>query len=258
MAQDSQLRCDLQVDIDPAVGLLETLLVLEGEPISLKVHLDRLRSSAVALFGSLPPRTLMLSMQIAASELKLGRLRATVNWPPRSEPQYHVEAEEVDSEDIFPAIGDGRPLHPVEVNGGLGSHKWADRSWVENLDPPVDGSVPLLFSAQTKDVLETIRGNIFLLKKGILSTPALDGRILPGIVRAQTIEIARSIGIEVAERRLALDELFAADEVFTTGSVRGIEPITVIDDVEIRSGPETLRLATNLRRAWLQSEEGAI
>lgn len=246
------------MSVDPTVGLLETLLVLEGRPVSLRVHIDRIWSSAVALFGGPPPESLVPAMQLAASELKLGRLRATVGWPPLSEPQCHVEAAEVDPEDVFPAVGEGRPLHTVEANGSLGPHKWADRSWVKHLDLPAGDSVPLLVSARTKDVLETIRGNIFLLKKGTLVTPALDGRILPGIARAQTIEVARDIGIDVAERPLALDELFAADEVFTTGSVRGIEPISVIDGAEIRSGPETPRLAANLRRAWLQTESGSV
>jgi para-aminobenzoate synthetase/4-amino-4-deoxychorismate lyase len=237
--------------VDPTVGLLETLLVLEGRPISLSVHLDRLRKSAMALFEAPPPKALAPLMQIAASELKLGRLRATVSWPPLSKPQCRIEAEEVDPEDVFPSVGEGRSLHTVVATGSLGSHKWADRSWAENLDLSVGDSVPLLFSAQTQDVLETIRGNIFLLKRGALVTPALDGRILPGIARAQTIEIARDIGIDVAERPFTLDELFAADEVFTTGSVRGIEPISIIDDVEIRSGLETPRLAAKLRRTWL-------
>jgi para-aminobenzoate synthetase/4-amino-4-deoxychorismate lyase len=233
---------------------LETLLVLDQKPISLEVHFDRLRHSAMALFGAPPPKRLLPSMQSAASGLKLGRLRATVRWPPGDRPQCRIEAEEVDPEDVFPAVGDGRSLHTVEVTGSLGPHKWADRSWVKNLSPPADSSVPLLFSAQTENVLETIRGNIFLLKAGSLLTPPLDGRILPGIVRAQTIEIARDMGIDVAEKPLVPDELFTADEVFTTGSVRGIESISVIDEEEIRSGPTARKLAVALRHAWLQRE----
>ena len=254
----NRLNCFLPVRIDPTVGLLETLLVIEGKPISLGAHIRRLWRSAAELLGGPLPKTLVPSVRLAASALKLGRLSATVSWPSLSRPQCHVVATEVNSDDVFPPTGEGRSLHTVATDRSLGPHKWADRSWVKDLDLPSGVSVPLLVSGQTKNVLEAVRGNIFLLNKQTLVTPALDRRILPGITRLQTIKIARDMGIQVAERCVALDELFTADEVFMTGSVRGIEPISAIDGTDIRSGTKTLELATHLRRVWFQAESESI
>jgi para-aminobenzoate synthetase/4-amino-4-deoxychorismate lyase len=86
-------------------------------------------------------------------------------------------------------------------------------------------------------------------------TPALDGRLLPGIARARAIEVARTAGIEVIERALTLDELAAADEVFTTGGVRGLEPIRrCVGLREWDSGEITARVRAELRRAWLGAD----
>jgi Amino-transferase class IV len=244
--------------VDPTAGLLETLLAIDGRPIFLDSHLERLKASAEAVFGESVPGTLAPSIEAAASGLKLGRLRAAVSWTAPGEPRSHIEAAEVEPDQFFPAAGEGRSLHPVEVEGSLGPHKWANRSWMEELNLPLSDSVPLLVSARTKEVLETIRGNVFMLKEGALITPALDGRILPGIAREQTIEVARDLGVEVAERPIHLDELLQADEVFTTASVRGIEPIGSIAAAEFGDGPDAPALAAKLRRVWLQRQPQSV
>ena len=53
--------------------------------------------------------------------------------------------------------------------------------------------------------------NVFFVIDGEVITPALDeGNILPGVTRASTIELLKSWGIPVTERRLAIDEVLEA------------------------------------------------
>ena len=81
----------------------------------------------------------------------------------------------------------------------------------------------------------------------------MDGSILPGIARAGVIEEAGRIGVEIREERLTLDDLHRAEEVFLTGSLRGVEPIRAIDGGAISfDGPLTTALAAALRRRWLR------
>ena len=108
-------------------------------------------------------------------------------------------------------------------------------------------SLPLLFDVG-EEVLEAGRGNVFIADGDILKTPAADGRILPGTARAAAIEVARGGGIEVREERLTRDDLFAADEVFLTGSVRGVEPVRSLDGASLAAtGGLGALLATGLR-----------
>merc|ERR1712060_678465 len=58
-----------------------------------------------------------------------------------------------------------------------------------------------------------------------LVTPSLSGTILPGITRRSIIELAQSLGYSVEERKLAIDELLQAQEVFTTGTAVVVSPV---------------------------------
>ena len=86
-------------------------------------------------------------------------------------------------------------------------------------------------------VSETNATNIFMVNhKGVLITPTPDS-CLPGITRATIIEIARTdCDIKVEVRRVSLAEFHAAEEVFTTGTMGGLSPVTCIDGRIIGNG----------------------
>ncbi|KAK9949223.1 hypothetical protein M0R45_004756 [Rubus argutus] len=71
-----------------------------------------------------------------------------------------------------------------------------------------------LDSVHKKYLEEVSSCNIFVVKDGVISTPAIKGTILPGITRKSIIDIARSQGFQVEERFVDVDELLEADEVF--------------------------------------------
>ena len=67
----------------------------------------------------------------------------------------------------------------------------------------------------------------FMLKSGVLVTPALQDTILPGITRDTVIQLARDRGIKVEERRVAIEEVLSeAREVFASGTAAGVTPIS--------------------------------
>ena len=95
-------------------------------------------------------------------------------------------------------------------------------------------------------VLEASRANVFLVEDGQIVTPPADGRILPGVTRRRVLELAT-----VSEEPVTLARLLAADEVFLTGSVRGVEPAYGYEQLTSwREGPVTAGVADALRRVW--------
>jgi branched-chain amino acid aminotransferase len=65
-----------------------------------------------------------------------------------------------------------------------------------------------------------------LMNEGTLVTPELGDTILPGITRKSIIQLARDRGINVEERRLDIEEVFAnGKECFVTGTAAGLTPI---------------------------------
>jgi len=97
---------------------------------------------------------------------------------------------------------------------------------------------------------EGIVSNLFFVKDGIVRTPAIATGILPGITRALTLELARSEGLETEEGYYTAADLLMADEVWLTGSVQELVPVTRIAEADgtVRTvgsglaGPVTTRL----------------
>lgn len=232
---------------DPALGIFETMLVVRGEPVAMREHLSRLEASVAAVYGTdLPARAHRVVAEHAAN-LELGRLRLTVapiGGGAPAELGLEVDAGELDGWPHFPEQPVALCLH--QVTGGLGCHKWADRAALPAAPP---GQAPLLVDGE--DVLEAAWASVFAIRRGALFTPPLDGRILPGVTRATTIELARTRAIEVIEDTLTLEELRQAEEVFLTNSIRGVEVVDSSDGRPLEApGPVTTRLRSDLRRAW--------
>lgn len=236
---------------DHAHGLFETLLVLDGAPVALEEHLERLGAGLAGVFGAELPAGLAEAAAERARGLDLGRMRIVV----RPGGKVELSAQAVDPLDFFPAPERGARLRAVRCPGGLGHRKWADR---RPLGETPAGPVALLLD-RDDEVLEAGRANVFAVVGQALFTPAADGRILPGTTRAAVIEVAAEAGVEVREGRLRREDLLGADGVFLTGSVRGVEPARSLDGVELPAGGElSRRLAEGLRRRWLANRRPAL
>jgi branched-chain amino acid aminotransferase len=92
--------------------------------------------------------------------------------------------------------------------------------------------------------------NVFLVDAaGALRTPRVEN-VLPGVTRLSILEIARHDGLAVQETDLRPEELFAAPEVFLTGTTAGVWPVVSIDDRPIgggKAGPVSVRLRDRFR-----------
>jgi branched-chain amino acid aminotransferase len=79
----------------------------------------------------------------------------------------------------------------------------------------------------TKNVVEALQGNIFMLKGNILTTPPVSEGCLNGVMRKQIIELAKKItNLEVKEEIISPFDLQKADELFITNVIKGVQPIT--------------------------------
>jgi branched-chain amino acid aminotransferase len=78
--------------------------------------------------------------------------------------------------------------------------------------------------------------NLFLIKKGKLITPPTSAGILAGITRDSVITLAAELGIAVEERDLPREALYAADEIFMTGTAAEITPVRSVDRKPVGSG----------------------
>lgn len=107
-------------------------------------------------------------------------------------------------------------------------------------------------------VSETNDTNLFLVRDGVVCTPHADA-CLPGLTRKMVLDICRDNDIPSVERNLSLTELYAADEVFTTGTMGELTPVLEADGRTIGNGGvgETTRRLQKLHRevAFRDGEE---
>ncbi|MBC8215124.1 MAG: branched-chain amino acid aminotransferase [Candidatus Marinimicrobia bacterium] len=86
-----------------------------------------------------------------------------------------------------------------------------------------------LNAADERFIEEVGSANIFILKDDVLTTPSLDGSILPGVTRASVLKIAREkLNLQIRQRNVSVHELLNADEVFCTGTAVVVTPVGMI------------------------------
>ena len=225
----------LSQPVDVAQGIFTTLLVLDGDPVDLEAHIARLDASVRAVYGTTVRAGLDDAVRRKAAGLS-GRHRLRIDAIPLAESAE--VAVRMSTAELHAPASTWR-LIPQIVSGGLGQHKWIDRSvlgggtsrWHAGSGQRgrVGGSDdPLLIDADGS-VLESGRANVFVVLDDGVHTPPLDGRILPGTARARIIEQLTAAGIPVLQRRLTSDDFARASEVFVSNTLRGVVPVTSVE-----------------------------
>ncbi len=87
------------------------------------------------------------------------------------------------------------------------------------------------------NVAELATANIWIGKDGAAHTPVANGTFLSGITRARVAKLLRGAGVKVYERSLNWADMMDADEVFTTGNLAKVMPVTRVEDRDLQPGP---------------------
>ena len=136
------------------------------------------------------------------------------------------------------------------VRGGLGEAK-VGANYVASMKAQVKAhdegysQVLWLDGVERKYIEEVGAMNIFFKISGKVVTPVLNGSILPGVTRDSCIQLCKSWGYDVEERKISADELFEAalngtlEEVWGTGTAAVISPVG-----HLRKGDQVVQIAT--------------
>ena len=104
-------------------------------------------------------------------------------------------------------------------------------------------------------VTEGGHANLFAVLDGTLTTHPANHLVLHGITRGLVLELAQTLGLSVQERPFTDEELFAADEVFLTGTTTEISPVVAVDGSPVGNG-RVGAMTRQLRAAFMEAVGG--
>ncbi|MBC2733794.1 MAG: D-amino acid aminotransferase [Desulfobacteraceae bacterium] len=244
-------------------AVYEYVASYNGRLFYLEPHLDRLEHSMAALaFPPLPREKIRTAIETLFAEAAIDRAGIYIQISRGVAPRDH--AFPADAELQFLMIL--RRVHEkpaVLRDKGAAAITVTDIRWgrcdikTVQLLPNVlakqqaleAGAYDAIFVAETGEVREGTSSNLFIIKDQSLITHPLTQRILPGITRMIILDICKAAGLSVEEAYFDKAALYAADEVFMSGTITEVLPITRIDDKPIGDGavgPVTRRLNRDL------------
>lgn len=92
------------------------------------------------------------------------------------------------------------------------------------------------------NVAESATANVFMVKDGEVFTPIANGTFLAGITRARHMSNLRADGVKVHECVLGFADFEDADEVFLSGNMNKVTPVTAFEDTQYQMGPVTRKV----------------
>jgi branched-chain amino acid aminotransferase len=221
-------------------GVFETIAVINGRPLWLVEHVHRMERAALEL--GIPCDTVALNGGVASvmekSESKMEVMRLTLSRGVTlrglagqgAAPSLLITLESFDAKNLF---------QPCRLTvSTIRRNEFAPSSRLKTLSY-VDGVMAAREVAAAADdalmlntagfVASSTVANLFVLKNGELITPATDQGILSGITRGLLLATAA----KPVERAVSLTELFSADAVFLTNSLRFIRSVSHINSEQL-------------------------
>jgi 4-amino-4-deoxychorismate lyase len=254
----------------------ETLRVYSGVPFRLEAHLERLAASARVLELPAPPCAELSDLATAAIAA-CGRndavLRLVFTPGPEGGPPSGFALVTALPPALEEQRGRGVALATMQLAIGTSARRespWLlpgvkSTSYAVNMAAQAEarrrGADDALLLSLEGAVLEGPTSNVWFAEEGRLRTPSLDLGILAGVTRSALLEACAAGGVAVEEGAYALDRLHAADEVFTSSSVREVMPVVVVDGRSVAAGapgPLAARMQAALRRAAGAGQDGPV
>jgi branched-chain amino acid aminotransferase len=254
----------------------EGLRLYGGRIFKLVAHLDRLRSSALALaFQQIPPhetiiqeirRTLAANNMVDGVHIRLTLTRGvkyTSGMDPRlniSGPTLIVLAEfkepVYDKKGITLVTSSIRRFPPDCLDPKI-HHSNLIQSILAKIEANVAGADDALMLDLRGFVAETNATHVFIVHRDEILT-SQEIACPEGITRATVLDLCRHNGIAYREKDLSLTEVYRASEMFCTGTLGELAPVVKVDGRTIgngTTGPFTARLSTLFRE--LTEREGS-
>jgi branched-chain amino acid aminotransferase len=228
-------------------GVFETIAVFNGKPAYLAAHLDRLVHGGRVL-GINVPRTFIANgtgQLLAGHGRENGILRITITRGSGVRGLAGAGAAPTALITLTP-WQKGTLNAPVRLaTSSIRRNEHSPLSSLKTLsyagnilaarDAAAVGADDALLLNTSGRIASSTISNLFAIWGSTLATPSSTEGVLPGIIRARILALAKIAGLAAEERPISPAELLSADAVFLTNSLRLIRPVTSLDGKPLSS-----------------------
>lgn len=240
-------------------GLFETIKAMDGCPLFLKEHIDRLKNGAriigIPLKGLTPLETGIKNGLIArllktngqGSGAACIRITVTRGTPAKFGRQSHgpgarptlttiIYTRQIDSKGTVAMQRNGTAA--VFIRGLCPAIPFVKTiNFLPNVLAKAEAlkrkAYEGIFVDEKGRILEGSSTNVFIVSNGVIKTPPVGEGALPGITRGATLKLAERLGLNAKEEDVLTKDLIESNEAFLTNSVIDIVPL-------VKAGGKTL------------------
>ncbi len=229
--------------------IYEGIRIIEGRPIFLKEHFDRMNESIRLSHanGSLNYNEFKSSIELLIKENSIKNINIRVSYYFKNEPVtlfYLIKSYYPSKEEFTEGI------HTVTVkiertNPNIKSYQKEFKDNVARIMEENNAFEAILINSDNT-VSEGSRSNVFFVKDNkIITSP--DAAVLLGVTRSKVISICEENSIIVEKRIINFSELKDFDAAFITGTSNDVLPIKTIDEMVYNSSEnEVVRRVSEL------------
>ncbi len=228
-------------------AIFETLRTFNGEPFLLKEHLKRLKFAGRQTKIKIPSGLVAAVIQLIKSNrtkksnedlsvritISRGEDQSGYGLKTNLKPTVLITCNKLDLKSINNNLKKG--IKVLTETGSSLSVAGIKSTNLLNMilskySSKSKGYDDLLWVNESGYISESLTGNVFLVKKGIIYTPPLGSGILPGVTREHLIGKLTKNGLKVQEKQIKLSKILTYDEIFITNSIQGITPVTKVNE----------------------------
>jgi branched-chain amino acid aminotransferase len=245
-------------------SVYEVVATQNNKPIFLIEHLNRLTNSAKGISLTIPYdqkwfiREINKTVQAAGNKESYIRIIVT-----RGVGEIDIDPSSCQNPNVLIYVTPIKEYSPDDYSRGINVALVSiKRNPKEALNPGIKtgnylnnvlakieanklGAKDALMLSPAGYLTECTTSNIFLVQGGRVLTPSLECGILPGITRDVVIQLSKENGFPVEEGQWPPETLEKADEIFITGTLKKIMPVTQLDGRSVgdgKPGPVTQKL----------------
>ncbi len=229
-------------------GVFETIAVYDDHAVWLEEHLARMEGAARELGIGFDLTRIHdgVATVLAQNKFDVAVMRITLT---RGVVMPRALTGFGESPSLLITLSAFDPSHPTSItlavstvrrNETAPSSRLKTLSYIDNIAAArevTDRADDALMLNAAGHVACTTIGNVFLVKGDRLITPRFDQGILCGIARAKLLHHAHEMQLKPIEAIVTLEDVFLADAVFRTNSLRLATPVTMLDDRTLGTRP---------------------